>query len=137
MDVITAFLNGTLEEEVYMELPEGYEKAGWIVQLLRSLYGLKQSPRRWYLELNTFLILMGFVRSLADEALYMRKDIWILVYVNDLFVTGLSLQIAEAKDKLLARFKMKDLSPLSLFLGMEVVRTKGVGKDNSIFLSQS
>jgi len=41
MDVITAFLNGTLEEEVYMELPEGYEKAGWIVQLLRSLYGLK------------------------------------------------------------------------------------------------
>jgi len=54
-----------------------------------------------------------------------------------LFVTRLSLQIAEAKDKLLARFKMKDLSPLSLFLGMEVIRTKGVGKDNSIFLSQS
>jgi len=44
MDVITAFLNGTLKEEVYMELLEGYEKAGWIVQLLRSLYGLKQSP---------------------------------------------------------------------------------------------
>jgi len=75
MDVITAFLNGTLEEEVYMELLEGYEKAGWIVRLLRSLYGLKQSPRRWYSELNTFLILMGFVRSLANEALYMRKDI--------------------------------------------------------------
>ena len=102
MDVITAFLNGTLKEEVYMELLEGYEKAGQIVQLLRSLYGLKQSPRRWYLELNTFLILMGFVRSLADEALYMRKDIWILVYVDDLFITGLSLQIAEAKDKLSA-----------------------------------
>jgi len=45
---------------------------------------------------------MGFVRSLANEALYMRKDIWILVYVNDLFITRLSLQIAEAKDKLLA-----------------------------------
>jgi len=44
MDVITAFLNSTLEEEVYMELLEGYEKAGWIVRLLRSLYGLKQSP---------------------------------------------------------------------------------------------
>ena len=130
MDVITAFLNGTLEEELYMELPEGYEKAGWIVRLLRSLYGLKQSPRRWYSELNTFLISMGFVRSLADEALYMRKDIWILVYVDDLFITGLSLQIAEAKDKLLARFKMKDLGLLSLFLGMEVIRKKG-----SVFLS--
>ena len=44
MDVIIAFLNGTLKEEVYMELLEGYEKAGQIVQLLRSIYGLKQSP---------------------------------------------------------------------------------------------
>ena len=132
MDVITAFLNGILEEEVYMELPEGYEKAGWIVQLLRSLYGLKQSPRRWYSELNSFLIQVGFVRSLADEALYMRKDIWILVYVDDLFITRLPLQIAEAKDKLLARFKMKDLGPLSLFLRMEVTRKRG-----SVFLSQS
>ena len=73
---------------------------------------------------------MGFVRSLANEALYMRKDIWILVYVDDLFITGLSLQIAEAKDKLLARFKMKDLGLLSLFLRMEVISKKG-----SIFLS--
>jgi hypothetical protein len=137
MDVITAFLNGTLKEEVYMELPDGYEKPGWIVQLLRSLYGLKQSPRRWYSELNSFLIGMGFIRSLADEALYMRKDIWILVYVDDLFITGLSLQIAETKDKLLGRFKMKDLGPLSLFLRMEVIRRKGVGKDDSdsVFLS--
>jgi hypothetical protein len=132
MDVITAFLNGTLEEEVYMELPEGYEKQGWIVRLLRSLYGLKQSPRRWYSELNSFLIQMGFIRSLADEALYMRKDLWILVYVDDLFITGLPLQIAEIKSQLSGRFKMKDLGHLSLFLGMEVIQ-----KRDSLFLSQS
>jgi hypothetical protein len=134
MDVITAFLNGILEEEVYMELLEGYEKQGWIVRLLRSLYGLKQSLRRWYLELNSFLTLtqMGFIRSLADEALYMRKDIWILVYVDDLFITGLPLQIAEIKSQLSSRFRMKDLGHLSLFLGMEVVQ-----KRDSLFLSQS
>jgi len=102
------------------------------VRLLRSLYGLKQSPRSWYSELNSFLTLIGFTRSFADEALYMRKDIWILVYVDDLFITRLSLQIAEAKDELSARFKMKDLSPLSLFLRMEVIR-----KGGSVFLSQS
>lgn len=118
MDVITAFLNGILEEEVYMELLDGYEKKGYIVRLLRSLYGLKQSPRRWYSELNSFLMQMGFVRSLVYEALYMRKDIWILVYVDDLFITGLPLEITEIKSQLSGWFKMKDLG-LSLFLSME------------------
>jgi hypothetical protein len=70
MDVITAFLNCTLNEEIYMGLPEGYEKPGCIAQLLRSLYGL------------------SFVRSFADEALYMKKDLWILLYVDDLFIAG-------------------------------------------------
>jgi len=60
----------------------------------------------------------------------MRKDIWILVYVNDLFITRLSSLIAEIKSQLLSRFKMKDLSHLSLFLRMEVIHKRG-----SIFLS--
>jgi uncharacterized protein YfaT (DUF1175 family) len=138
MDVITAFLNSILEEEVYMELLEGYEKQGWIVRLLRSLYRLKQSPRRWYSELNSFLIQMGFIRSLANEALYVRKDVWILVYVDDLFITGLPLQITEIKSKLSDRFKMKDLGLLSLFLGIEVLHKKGNKEDengDSVFLS--
>lgn len=130
MDVVTAFLNGILKEEVYMELPDGYKKPGWIAQLQRCIYGVKQSPRRWYSELNKFLVQMGFVRSLADEALYMRKDNWILVYVDDLFITGSSPHIIETKDKLSRQFKMKDLGSLSLFLGMEVIQ-----KGDFVFLS--
>lgn len=67
MDVVTAFLYGTLQEEIYMTLPEGYDTAGKVAHLLKSLYGLKQSPRQWYIKLSTFLLELGFQRSKADD----------------------------------------------------------------------
>jgi hypothetical protein len=124
MDVITAFLNSKLLELIHMELPDGYKIPGKIALLLRSLYGLKQSPRQWYGELNSFLISLGFERSKADEALYLKKGCWVLVYVDDLFITGWKREVIDIKSRLSTQFKMKDLGDLALFLGMEVTRNR-------------
>ena len=120
MDVVTAFLHGKLEEEIYMHLPEGYATPGKVAHLLKSLYGLKQSPRQWYAELSKFLLDLGFTRSKADETFYFKLDLWILVYVDDLFIAGELSNITELKEQLASRFKMKDLGKLSLFLGMQL-----------------
>lgn len=98
MDVITAFLNRTLKEEIFMSLPEGYETSGKVAHLLKSLYRLKQSPRQWYIKLSTFLMELGFQRSKASETLYFKKGIWLLVYVDDLFIAGELSKIKEVKE---------------------------------------
>lgn len=73
MDITTAFLNGDLEEEVYMKQPEGFTNKGQehlVCRLKRSIYGLKQSPRCWNQTLNTQLKKMGFVQSASDPCIY-------------------------------------------------------------------
>ena len=73
MDVKTAFLNGELEEDIYMSQPEGFEKKDLehlVCKLKKSLYGLKQSPRAWYQRIDSFFTKEGFTRSEADHSLY-------------------------------------------------------------------
>ena len=81
--------------------------------------------------LNTFLLALSFVRSLIDKALYMKKSLFVLVYVDDLFIAGKLSEIFKIKSQLSSRFKMKDLGQLSQFLGMGVTRKKDLnsGKD--------
>ena len=134
MDVITAFLNGDLQELIYMEMPEGYRKPGHVCKLLRSLYGLKQSPRQWYQRLDAFLIGLRFKRSISDETLYFKKDIWVLVYVDDLFLTGMPTEIKELKQQLKNEFRMKDLGSMRSFLGMEILRNR---PQKLLFLNQT
>jgi len=73
MDVKIAFLNGVIEEEIYIEQPEGFEvhsRASHVCRLRRALYGLKQAPRAWYSRINSCLLGMGFTKSEADSNLY-------------------------------------------------------------------
>jgi hypothetical protein len=93
MDVKTAFLNGLIEEEVYIEQPQGFEVHGSHVCILKkALYGLKQAPRAWYSRIETYLQQMGFEKSEVDPNLYfivVGEDPLILVlYVDDLSITG-------------------------------------------------
>ena len=76
MDVKSAFLNGELEEEVYIEKPEGFpltEDKGMVYILKKSLYGLKQEPRTWYARLGNYLVKLGFSKGTIDSNLYMKK----------------------------------------------------------------
>jgi hypothetical protein len=127
MDVKTTFLNGEIEEEVYIEQPKGFiihNEKSHVCRLKKSLYGLKKSPCAWYEKIDGFLISLGFNKSSADPNLYYSingNELLILVlYVDDLFITGSERFIVECKKALTAKFEMKYLGQMNYFLGLEV-----------------
>ena len=94
------------------------------MRLKKSLYGLKQAPRTWYGRIDSFLSSLGFTKSKADSILYYKVEygnpIMLLLYVDDLFVTGMDGFLADTKRKLASKFEMKDLGMMHYFLGMDV-----------------
>ena len=116
MDVKTSFLNGVVGEEVYVEKPLGFEThdiESHVCILKKSLYGFKQAPRTWYDRINSFLYSLGFTKSKADSNLYYKAEdgnpVMLLLYVDDLFVTGMDGLIADTKRNIAAEFETKDL----------------------------
>jgi len=138
MDVKTAFLHGSIKEEVYVEQPEGfeiYDRKSHVCRLKKALYGLKQAPRAWYERIDSYLMKLGFTRSEADPNLYFKveddKPLILVLYVDDLFLTGADPLILKCKRELASEFEMKDLGLMHYFLGLEVWQKPG-----EIFLSQ-
>jgi hypothetical protein len=132
MDVKTTFLNGIIEEEVYIEQPQGFEvngKESHVCRLKKALYGLKQAPRAWYSRIDGYLLSMGFTKSEADPNLYyifVGTDLLILVlYVDDLFLIGTKKLIAGCKADMATEFEMKDIGMMHYFLGLEVWKKLG------------
>jgi hypothetical protein len=104
MDVKTTFLNGVIEKEVYIEQPQGFEvedSKSHVCRLKKDLYGLKQAPRAWYGHIDSFLMSSGFTKSKADSNLYFKimdnEPVILLLYVDDLFLTGEEKLITECK----------------------------------------
>jgi hypothetical protein len=127
MDVKTTFLNGVIEEKVYTEQPQGFEvedRKSHVRKLKKALYGLKQAPRAWYGCIDSFLTSLGFTKSKADSNLYFKvmndEPVILLLYVDDLFLTGEEKLITECKKRLTSKFEMKDLGLMHYFLGLEV-----------------
>ena len=127
MDVKIAFLNGVIEEEVYIEQPECFEtheKKTHVCRLKKALYGLKQAPRAWYGRIDGYLQKMGFVKSNTNPNLYyltvQNEPLILVLYVDDLFLTGSSRLIKDCKENLAVEFDMKDLGLMHYFLGLEV-----------------
>lgn len=131
LDVNNAFLQGTLQDEVYVSQPPVFvdkDRPHHVCRLRKALYGLKQASRAWYEELKHTLIASGFRNSLVDTSLFTLRQgqhiVYILVYVDDIVVTGSSLQLVDKIIQNLAtRFALKDLGQLSYFLGIEAQRT--------------
>jgi hypothetical protein len=130
IDVDTAYLNSDLKEEIYMELPEYFEllypnlPAGVCLRLLKSLYGLKQAPREWFQEVNSFFSSIGFHPTDADPNLFVRNGVYILLYVDDMLIAGRTDELAAVKLQIAAKWKCKDLGPVTTFVGFQITRNR-------------
>ncbi|CAI7855772.1 unnamed protein product [Closterium sp. NIES-53] len=115
MDVTTAFLNGILEEEIFMAQPEGFDDgSGRVLKLKKALYGLKQAPRQWYLKLRELLEEIEFTLSSADHSLFLlgegEQRSFMVVYVDDILIFSPSSDLVkEVMLKLQDKFKCKAL----------------------------
>ncbi|CAL1379209.1 unnamed protein product [Linum trigynum] len=142
LDVKTAFLHGDLEEEIYMDQPEGFEVKGkedLVCRLRKSLYGLKQAPRQWYKKFDSFMVKNGYARTTSDHCVFVKyfaenDFIILLLYVDDMLIVGRNVrEIDRLKKELSKSFAMKDLGPAKQILGMRISRDRRNGK---IWLSQ-
>ncbi|CAI7841553.1 unnamed protein product [Closterium sp. NIES-53] len=128
MDVTTAFLNGVLEEDIFMAQPEGFDDgSGRFFRLKKALYGLKQAPRQWYLKLRGVLEEIGFTPSTADHSLFMlgegEQRSFMVVYVDDILIFSPSSDLVkEVMLKLQDKFKCKALGDVSFYLGLHIER---------------
>ena len=136
-DVKTAFLNGDLEEDIYMIQPDGYsDGTPKVCKLKKSLYGLKQSPRCWNKRFLNFMSSVGLIESNADPCLFVRKTktskLIVVIYVDDGLVTGTDeTKVEEFLNGLKTEFKIT-VSTAQQYLGIQIVMTP----DGSILLHQ-
>ena len=138
-DIKSAFLYGTLQEEIYMHQPKGFEdNTNRVCKLLKSLYGLKQAPRCWAKHFKDFLSNCGLRESSADPCLYSlmedKKKLLLALWVDDGLIA--SSHEGDADDliqRLKARFKVTITTDVKNFLGIEMHRLH----DGSIFISQA
>ena len=141
MDVNTAFLNGDLDEEIFMKQPEGFAVPGkehLVCKLNKSLYGLKQAGRSWYTKIDQVLLDLGFHRLQADHCIYQLRDgdtiIYIALYVDDLLLLSNSIsRLDHFKQQLSAIFDMKDLGEAHYVLGIQIERDR---KARTLSISQ-
>ncbi|KAK3160893.1 hypothetical protein QOZ80_1BG0067180 [Eleusine coracana subsp. coracana] len=128
MDVKSAFLNGPIQEEVYVQQPPGFEdpkKPNHVYKLHKALYGLKQAPRAWYEHLKGYLINKGFTIGKADPTLFTRKvdnDLFVCqIYVDDIIFGSTNQSFCDEFAKIMTRkFEMSMMGELKFFLGFQV-----------------
>ena len=145
MDVKTAFLNGDLEEEIYMDQPEGFVEAGQeskVCKLTRSLYGLKQAPKQWHEKFDSCMIENGYKSNECDKCIYSKSwensHVIVSLYVDDLLIFGSNLHVInETKNMLRSHFDMKDLGEANFILGMKITKTcDGIYLDQSHYIEK-
>ena len=137
LDVVTAFLGSELQEAVYVKLPDGLLGGPRNVRRRKSLYGLKQSTRCWYITMDSFILSeLGFTRCRFDTCIYIRESdgMMIVLYVDDLLIIGKADMVAEVREKIATRFDVVFLGPVNRFLGMVIERDRSTRR---IYLSQS
>ncbi|GKF35902.1 putative ribonuclease H-like domain-containing protein, partial [Tanacetum coccineum] len=139
MDVKSAFLYGTIEEELYVCQPPGFEDPHFpnkVYKVEKALYGLHQALRAWYETLSTYLIENGFRRGSIDKTMFIKKDkgviLLVQVYVDDIIFGSTKKSLCDEFEGLMhKRFQMSSMRELTLFLGLQVQH-----KEDGIFISQ-
>jgi hypothetical protein len=128
----TTFLNGHLFEDMYMEQLDGYQVNGKehvMCKLKRSIYGLKQASKKWYLKFDEIVTSCGFKEHVVDQCMYLRvsgsRYIFLVLYVDDILLAANDNELLlETKRMLSSHFDMKDLSEASYVLGIQILRDR-------------
>lgn len=133
LDVPSAFLNAPLDEDIYMEIPEGFKQDGKIMKLNKALYGLKQGPRCWWLMISEFIVsTLGYIKCISDACFFYKKSrnnnmMYLYLFVDD-FQSAYSLidefEWSESKQKLISEYNTKDLGSSVWMLGMRIKRDR-------------
>jgi len=132
MDVKTAFLNGELNDEIYMDQPLGFETKGQerkVCKLKRFIYGLKQASRQWNIKFHQVILKDGFTMMEEDHCVYLKCSnnsfIILSLYVDDILIAGNSKEmINTTKMWLSSNFEMKDIGEASYVLGVKIIRDR-------------
>jgi len=135
MDVKTAFLNENFEEDVYMDQPMGFIEEGkeqMVCKLKKSIYGLKQASRQWYLKFNDTIVSFGFKENIVDWCIYLKvsrsKFIFLILYVDDILLATNDLGLlSETKKFLSNNFDMKDMGETYYVIGIEIFYDRSQG----------
>lgn len=131
MDVKTTFLNGELEEEIYIEQPEGFVVPGKekkVCKLIKSLYGLKQAPKQWHAKFDQTMLSNGFKINECDKCVYIKdtpnQEVILCLYVDDMLIMSKDIANIKATKRMLAsKFDMKDLGVADVILGIKILKT--------------
>src|SRR4051812_28902051 len=132
MDVKTAFLNGNLDEDVYMIQPEGFvdpQNASKVCKLQKSIYGLKQASRSWNIRFKKVVKSFGFIENEKETCVFKKFSgssiVFLILYVDDILLIGNDIPMLEAvKDSLKNSFSMKDLGEATYILGIKIYRDR-------------
>lgn len=133
-----AFLNGELEEEIFMKQPPGFKINDQVLKLNKSLYGLKQAARVWNHTIHQVLVDYGFIQSQIDKCLYFKhsdkKSCYLIIHVDDILISGSDLDtVNEVQEVLSKHFRIKDLGNAKYFLGISVIKDK----EGNYFINQA
>ncbi len=149
LDVPQAFTQAKLDEEVYMEMPEGFAQPGMVCRLKKSLYGLKQSPRNWYLLCSDFIkSKLGFAATDSDPCLFWKTSrtgqlMLLFLFVDDMqvaFDKADEREWSESHELLWKRFKITDLGESEFMLGMRITRDRSartIKLDQELYVSKA
>ncbi|KAL0279419.1 UNVERIFIED_CONTAM: hypothetical protein PYX00_000983 [Menopon gallinae] len=135
LDVVSAYTQGFLSDEVYMEQPEAFvdkKNKDHVCKLVRPLYGLKQSGREWYKRINDYLVNKGGMNAEGDPCIYVfgtnENRVILLIYVDDILLASKSLEeMNEIKELLKREFEITDLGPINTILGINIKRDSDTG----------
>jgi len=141
MNVKNIFLNGELKEKIYISQPEGFVEPGKekkVCKLIKSLYGLKQTPKQWNKKFDQIVLLYDFHINNSDKCVYVKqfnnnRCVILCLYVDDKLIFGSNMHfINDVKSFLSSNFDMKDLGPVDVILGIKLIK-----KNDDMILSQS
>ena len=132
MDVKMTFLNGNLEEKVYMKQPEGFSSSGGehlVCKLKKSTYGLKQASHRWYLKFHDVISSFGFVEKIIDQCIYQKfsgsKICFLVLYVDDILLATNNKGLLHGVKQFLSKnYDMKDMGDVTYVIGIKIHRDR-------------